>query len=321
MKNKIILIAGDPNSINSEIIFKSFKKLSKSLKNRIYLIGSYDLISQQLRKLNFNLKLEEIDNIKEVNKGSSLKIININIKFKNPFKVERNEASKYVLKSLNLAHKIAVEEKVAGIINCPINKNLLNKKRIGVTEYFAKKCQINDNSEVMLIHNKKLSVAPLTTHIDIKNVSKNINAKNIIKKTKTIEKWFKINLNKKPNIGVLGLNPHNSEMRNGSEEKRIINPVILKLRKAGIKISGPLVSDSIFINNYKKFDVIIGMYHDQVLSPFKALFKFDAINITLGLKYFRASPDHGTAYNIIKKKKANETSLLNCINYIQKFQK
>jgi 4-hydroxy-L-threonine phosphate dehydrogenase PdxA len=321
MKNKIILIAGDPNSINSEIIFKSFKKLSKSLKNRIYLIGSYDLISQQLRKLNFNLKLEEIDNIKEVNKGSSLKIININIKFKNPFKVERNEASKYVLKSLNLAHKIAVEEKVAGIINCPINKNLLNKKRIGVTEYFAKKCQINDNSEVMLIHNKKLSVAPLTTHIDIKNVSKNINAKNIIKKTKTIEKWFKINLNKKPNIGVLGLNPHNSEMRNGSEEKRIINPVILKLRKAGIKISGPLVSDSIFINNYKKFDVIMGMYHDQVLSPFKALFKFDAINITLGLKYFRASPDHGTAYNIIKKKKANETSLLNCINYIHKFQK
>ena len=321
MKNKIILIAGDPNSINSEIIFKSFKKLSKSLKNRIYLIGSYDLISQQLRKLNFNLKLEEIDNIKEVNKGSSLKIININIKFKNPFKVERNEASKYVLKSLNLAHKIAVEEKVAGIINCPINKNLLNKKRIGVTEYFAKKCQINDNSEVMLIHNKKLSVAPLTTHIDIKNVSKNINAKNIIKKTKTIEKWFKINLNKKPNIGVLGLNPHNSEMRNSSEEKRIINPVILKLRKAGIKISGPLVSDSIFINNYKKFDVIMGMYHDQVLSPFKALFKFDAINITLGLKYFRASPDHGTAYNIIKKKKANETSLLNCINYIHKFQK
>jgi 4-hydroxy-L-threonine phosphate dehydrogenase PdxA len=321
MKNKIILIAGDPNSINSEIIFKSFKKLSKLLKDRIYLIGSYDLIYQQLRKLNFNLKLQKIDNIKEVHKGNFLKVININLKFMNPFKVHRNEASRYVLKSLNLAHKIAVEDKVAGIINCPINKNLLNKKSIGVTEYLAKKCKINDNSEVMLIHNKKLSVAPLTTHVDIKNVSKNINAKNIIKKTKTIDKWFKINLKKKPNIGVLGLNPHNSEMKKNSEEKKIINPVILKLRKAGLKISGPLVSDSIFINNYKKFDVIMGMYHDQVLAPFKALFKFDAINITLGLKYFRASPDHGTAYNIIKKKKANETSLLNCINYIHKFQK
>ena len=321
MKNKIILIAGDPNSINSEIIFKSFKKLSKLLKDRIYLIGSYDLIYQQLRKLNFNLKLQKIDNIKEVHKGNFLKVININLKFMNPFKVHRNEASRYVLKSLNLAHKIAVEDKVAGIINCPINKNLLNKKSIGVTEYLAKKCKINDNSEVMLIHNKKLSVAPLTTHVDIKNVSKNINAKNIIKKTKTIDKWFKINLKKKPNIGVLGLNPHNSEMKKNSEEKKIINPVILKLRKAGFKISGPLVSDSIFINEYKKFDVIIGMYHDQVLAPFKALFKFDAINITLGLKYFRASPDHGTAYNIIKKKKANETSLLNCINYIHKFQK
>ena len=321
MKNKIILIAGDPNSINSEIIFKSFKKLSKLLKDRIYLIGSYDLISQQLRRLNFNLKLQKINNIKEVNKGNFLKVINIDIKFKNPFKIKRNEASRYVLKSLNFAHKIALEDKVAGIINCPINKNLLNKKRIGVTEYLAKKCKIKDNSEVMLIHNKKLSVVPLTTHIDIKNVSKNINAKNLIKKTKTIDKWFKINLNKRPNIGVLGLNPHNSEMKKSSEEKKIIYPAILKLRKAGFKISGPLVSDSIFINNYKKFDVIIGMYHDQVLGPFKAMFKFDAINITLGLKYFRASPDHGTAYNIIKMKKANETSLLNCINYIHKFRK
>ena len=321
MKNKIVLIAGDPNSINSEIIYKSFKKLGKSQKNDIYLIANYDLIFQQFKKLKYNLKLRKVINIKESCNGNFLKIIDIKLKFKNPFKVKENEASEYILKSLNLAHKIAIKGEAAGVINCPINKNLLKMKKIGVTEYLAKKCKIYDSSEVMLIHNKKISVTPITTHIDIKNVSKSIKIKNIINKSKTIEKWFKKNFNTKPKIGILGLNPHNSEMVKKSEEKTIIIPAILKLKRKGLNVKGPLVSDSIFINDFKKFDVIIGMYHDQVLSPFKALFKFNAINITLGLKYFRASPDHGTAYNIIKKNKADESSLLNCINFIRKLKK
>ena len=321
MKNKIILIAGDPNSINSEIIYKSFKKLKKSQKNKIYLIGNYDLISQQFKKLKYNFKLRKVINIKESCDGNFLKVIDINLKFKNPFKVKKNEASKYILKSLNLAHNIAIKGEAAGVINCPINKDLLKMKKIGVTEYLAKKCKINNSSEVMLIHNKKISVTPITTHIDIKNVSKSIKIKNIINKSNTIEKWFKKNFNIKPKIGILGLNPHNSEMEKKSEEKTIIIPAILKLKRKGFNVKGPLVSDSIFINDFKKFDVIIGMYHDQVLSPFKALFKFDAMNITLGLKYFRASPDHGTAYDIIKKNKADESSLLNCINFIHKLNR
>ena len=191
MKNKIILIAGDPNSINSEIIYKSFKKLKKSQKNKIYLIGNYDLISQQFKKLKYNFKLRKVINIKESCDGNFLKVIDINLKFKNPFKVKKSEASKYILKSLNLAHNIAIKGEAAGVINCPINKDLLKMKKIGVTEYLAKKCKINNSSEVMLIHNKKISVTPITTHIDIKNVSKSIKIKNIINKSNTIEKWFK----------------------------------------------------------------------------------------------------------------------------------
>ena len=82
-----------------------------------------------------------------------------------------------------------------------------------------------------------------------------------------------------------------------------------------MNIKGPLVSDTIFMNDYKNFDVIVGMYHDQVLSPFKTLFKFDAINITLGLDYIRVSPDHGTARNLVGKNKANPSSLLKCIDF------
>ena len=88
-----------------------------------------------------------------------------------------------------------------------------------------------------------------------------------------------------------------------------------------MKIYGPFVADTIFIKNYLNYDVIVGMYHDQVLGPFKALFKFEAINVTLGLKYLRASPDHGVALDLIKKLKANPTSLLECIYFFNKFKK
>ncbi len=197
MNNKIIIIAGDPNSINSELIFKSFTKLNKSLKEKIYLIGSYDLLMMQFKKLKYKLKLKKVKNILEKDKDASLKVINLNLKFKNPFKVNINEASKYVAQSLNLAHKIAIKNKISGIINCPINKNLLYKKKTGVTEYLARKCKIYDNSEVMLIFNKELSVTPVTTHIDIKNVSKKISANNIVNKSKTINYWFKKKIFKK----------------------------------------------------------------------------------------------------------------------------
>ena len=126
-------------------------------------------------------------------------------------------------------------------------------------------------------------------------------------------------MKRKPKIGVLGLNPHNAELRSDSKELKEIIPSIKKLKKLKIKINGPLVSDTVFIKDYKKYDAIVGMYHDQVLSPFKSIYKFDAINITLGLNYLRVSPDHGVATDLIKKNKANPSSLIECFNFMNKF--
>ena len=119
---------------------------------------------------------------------------------------------------------------------------------------------------------------------------------------------------------MLGLNPHNAELRTNTEERKIILPSINKLKKRGLKIKGPLVADTLFINDYKNYNVIVGMYHDQVLAPFKTLYKFDAINITLGLNYHRVSPDHGVALNILKKKIASHLSLLRCIEFLLKIK-
>ena len=173
----------------------------------------------------------------------------------------------------------------------------------------------------MLIYNKKLSVSPLTTHIPLGQVSKKINKLNIIKKVKIINNFYKRIFYKNPNIAVLGLNRHNFSPTKQSEEREIISPAIKTIKKSKIKIIGPISPDTSFMLFKKyKLDVILGMYHDQVLSPFKALFKYNAINITLGLPYIRISPDHGVAENIIGKNIASPRSLIESIkffNYIK----
>ena len=319
MNRKIVLVGGDPNSINSEIIYKCWKKLPNKIKKRIILISNYKLLKDQFKKLNYNIKLSNEQNLFKLNKSNELKILNIKLDYKDPFKVPLKSAKPFVLKSLDLAHKLALNKQIAGIINCPINKNLLGNKKIGVTEYLANKCLVKKNSEVMIIRNKELMISPITTHLDIRSISNKINKKLIITKINVINSWFKKTFKRQPVIAVLGLNPHNAELRKNSEEKKIIIPAIKNLKKSGVKLDGPLSSDTIFINNYKNYDLIIGMYHDQILGPFKALYKFDAINLTLGLKYIRVSPDHGVAVDRIKKKTSSAVSLIKCFDYIDKF--
>ena len=177
MKNKIIIISGDPNSINSEIILKSWKYLSDKIKKRIYLISNYNLLIRQSKKINLPTKINKVKSLNDQINGKSLKVIDLDLKFKNPFKISKKNSSKFVISSLNLAHKLALNKGVAGIINCPINKNLLNRKKIGVTEFLASKCRIKKNTEVMLIKGRKNAVSPLTTHIDISQVTKKIKKK------------------------------------------------------------------------------------------------------------------------------------------------
>jgi len=323
MKNsekKIAVIIGDPNSINSEIIFKSWKKLDSNFKKKIYFIGNIELVKKQFIKLKIFQKIQKVSqNIKTLENNEAFKMINVDLKFKDPFNVKIKDASQYIIKCLNLGHKLALNKSIYGFINCAINKNLLPKKNIGVTEYLASKCGIVKNSEVMLIKSKSHAVVPITTHLDLKDVDKNINTKIIITKIKTLQNFFFKFLKRKPRIGILGLNPHNAELRSDSKEVKVIIPAVKNLKKLKIFISGPLVADTIFMKDYKKYDVIVGMYHDQVLPSFKSIFKFEAINVTLGLKYIRVSPDHGVASNLIKKNKANAASLINCFKFIEKF--
>ena len=301
---KIILVAGEPNSINTEIIYKSWKKININLKKKIYLIANCKLFADQFKSLNYKIKFKKVKNINQYSNQSFLKILDVDIKYKNLSGLTQKKVDKFIIQSLNLAHKLGLKKNVKGIINCPINKSHLENRFFGATEFFASKCLVKDNSEAMLIRSNKFAVAPITTHIDVKNISRRLNSKLILKKIKTINVNFKKLFKKKPKIAVLGLNPHNAEFKTGSEEKKIILPSIKKLKKININLHGPFAADSLFMNDFKRYDVVVGMYHDQIITPFKTLYNFNAINVTLGLKYLRASPDHGTASDLVGKKKS-----------------
>ena len=171
-------------------------------------------------------------------------------------------------------------------------------------------------NEVMLIYNKKLSVAPITTHIPLKNVTKQISIDKIVKKVETINNFYIQKMAKKPRFAITGLNPHCETINKFSEEDKIIKPAIKILKRNKINVEGPLSADTLFMKkNIKKYDVFIGMYHDQVLSPFKALYKHDAINITLGLPCVRISPDHGVGETILGRNLADPKSFILSTNF------
>ena len=324
MNKPIAIIAGEPNSISSEIIFKCWKLKKKYIHKPLFIIGSVQLLNLQMKQLKYKIKIKKINKhfkIRDLNEVE-LPVYDIDYTQKKPFEKISSKSNKYIFKCFEVALKFVKDKKILGFINCPISKEYLFKnKHQGVTEFLSKKLNKKNNNEVMLIYNKKLSVSPITTHIPLNQVSKKINQYKIVEKVKIIDNFYKKFLNKKPNFAILGLNPHNFSISKKSEEKKIINKAIKSLVKLKINAKGPVAPDSSFVIFKKyKFDVIIGMYHDQVLSPFKALYNFFAINITLGLPYIRISPDHGIAEDIVGKKIANPNSLIESIkffNYIK----
>ena len=139
----------------------------------------------------------------------------------------------------------------------------------------------------MLIYNKKLSVCPITTHLPLKMVPKKINKKIIKEKIFLIKNFYQTYRGFSPKIAVLGLNPHCESIDKFNEDEKILKPAIIYFQKLKLNISGPYSADTIFLSkNRNKYDVIVGMYHDQVLTPIKTLFEYDAINITSWFTFF-----------------------------------
>jgi len=321
MNNRpIIIVWGEPNSIFSEIFLKTIKKYKN--KKPIILIGSFKLFKDQIKKLKIKLNYKSFNLIdKNLNNLliNKINFLNVEYKYKKPFEKISSNSNKYIMNCFILAFKIIKQQKIAGLINGPISKKyFLQKKFKGITEFISDHYKLDKYA--MLIFNKSLSVLPVTTHLPIEKVAKNLNKSSIISKSLLVNAFYRDFLFKKPKIAVCGLNPHcENFFKKISEEKKIINPAIKFLKQKKISIEGPFPADTIFLNNLrKKYDVIIGMYHDQVLTPIKSIHAFKAINITLGLPFIRISPDHGPNFKMIGKNSSSPESLLEAIKFLDK---
>ena len=314
----ILIVSGEPNSVFIELFFKVFN--NNKIKSPIILISSKRLINLQMKKLGFKNKIRLINASKLGSYKLDNKTINlIDVKY-NPDKAFEKISSKsniFIKNSFELAFKIIKKYNIVKFINGPISKKyFLKKEFLGITEYISEK--FLTKKTCMLIFNKKLSVCPITTHLPLKIVSKKITKKNIINKVILIDNFYKKNLKFKPRIAILGLNPHCESVDTYNEDEKIIQPSIKYLKKK-YNVSGPYPADTIFLkNNRKNFDVIVGMYHDQVLTPIKTLYEYDAINITLGLPFIRISPDHGPNETMMGKNLSNPLSLLRAIKFLDR---
>ena len=318
-KSPILIINGEPHSIFIELLIKSLKKL-KNLSRPIILICSNNLLKKHSKKFRFKFRLNYINKNYSSLKKKQINLINVQyngFNFSNK-KISSNSNS-YIKKSFDIALALIKKKKIDCVLNGPISKKTFLKGKFrGITEYLAKKT--DTENPVMLIYNKYLSVSPLTTHIPLSKVSKEIKKNKIIYNIRKIDKFYKKILNTKAKIAVTGLNPHCESFEKKSKEKREIIPAIKLLKKEQINVDGPFSADTIFLkNNFNKYNVIFGMYHDQVLSPMKTLFGFKAINITIGLPFIRVSPDHGPNIEMLGKNLSNPSSLIDSLKFLEKY--
>ena len=304
----ILIIPGEKKSIFFEIFFKSLKL--NSFLSPLILICDKKNLNKEIKRYKFKKNIEQIklDRI-YTKKFVKKKIYLIDVKNKN--------SNTYVHNCFKIAFKLIKKGLTQKMINGPINKTkTLNKKYLGMSEYVAK--NFNQSKFAMLIYNKKLSVCPVTTHLPLKLVAKKITQGKIKEKIIIINDFYQKFLGFKPRIAVIGLNPHCESVLKFNEDNKILSPVI-KSFKNKINVKGPFPADTVFLkNNRKKFDDIIGMYHDQVLTPIKTIFEYDAINITIGLPFLRVTPDHGPNEKMIGKNVSNPTSLVRSLEFLDK---
>jgi len=316
----ILIVAGEPNSIFLEIFFKTLKY--KKIKSPIILIASHKLLKLQMKVLKFKKKINLLDknNLNYKLDNKTINLIDENYNTNKAFQKISNNSEKYVENCFKIAVNLIKSGYSNKLINGPVSKkHFLKKKFPGITEYLANKFNIKNIG--MLIYNKSLAVCPVTTHVPIKYVSKKINKKTIVQKINLINKFYKKNLNFEPKIAITGLNPHCESTDAFNEDSKILIPIIKYMKKNHYKVYGPFPADTIFLKkNRKKYDVILGMYHDQVLTPLKTLYEYDAINLTLGLPFIRVSPDHGPNESMLGKNLSNPLSLIQAINFLEKIK-
>ncbi|CAG0955941.1 MAG: 4-hydroxythreonine-4-phosphate dehydrogenase PdxA [Bacteroidetes bacterium] len=316
-KIKIGITSGDINGIGTEIIIKTLNdNLITDLCTPIY-YGSSKVVSFYKKTLDLpDFNFNKIRSADEANPKKN-NLINI---WDEELSIEpgksNNTFGKYAYYSLKTATDDLLQGKIQALVTAPIDKKNIQSNEFnfpGHTEYLAHRAEGN---ALMILSSEEMRVALVTGHIPLSEVSKKITKEAVIEKIKKLNQSLITDFSiRKPRIAVLGLNPHAGDNDLiGKEDKEMILPAIETSKSQGILAFGPFPADGFFGNMlHKKYDAVLAMYHDQGLSPFKLSSFGNGINYTAGLKIIRTSPDHGTAFDIAGKNKANENSFRQAI--------
>ena len=322
LKRVILISAGDPASISTEITIKALESSKVNENIKPIIISDPQLFEDCKKIINSKIKINEIqDKVKFSDfKKNHLNIISIKLSKKIIYGNPHPKYASFIKKSIISCIEIERRSIANAIVTNPISKNIMHQSGFdfqGHTDYLASLSQYKKNPIMMLVINE-LKTIPLTIHVPIKNVPKLI-SKDLIELTINIAKESLISLFNisKPRIIVTGLNPHAGENGDiGNEEKRIIIPAVNEAKKKqDCFLEGPISADAAFSSKKRDdYDLVICMYHDQALIPIKTLDFFNGVNVTLGLDFIRTSPDHGTGFDIAGKNIASPDSLIAAVN-------
>ena len=317
---KVGITHGDINGIGYEVILKTFSDIRIAELFIPVIYGSTKVAAYHRKALELPpVTLNVIQSPKE----AELNKVNIINCIQEELKVELGKSTKVAGDASLISLEMATADLAKGLIDvlvtAPINKDNIQQDDFhfpGHTEYLEQKFGAEGDKSLMILADGDLRVALVTGHLPISEVASQI-TKEKVKQTieifnQSLIKDFNI---QKPRIAVLGLNPHAGENGLlGTEENDIIIPVLEKMQSAGVLCYGPYAADGFFgSGEFKSFDGIIAMYHDQGLAPFKTLAMENGVNFTAGLPIIRTSPAHGTAYGIAGKNEASEVSFRSAI--------
>ena len=313
LKKPVIgITCGDLNGIGFELIIKTLENkevldLCTPVVFSSSKVASYHKNALDKRDFNFFI-CNSIDDIRE----KKLNLLNSwedNVELN--LGIPTDVSGAYALKSIDAAISAAKANKIDAILTAPINKHNISQSLEGFKGHTGYLSEAFNENVLMILSSEELKVATVTGHVPISKVSESLSKENITRSIEllahSLKRDFRI-LN--PSIAVLGLNPHAGEMGTiGVEEEEIIKPAIESANNIQAIVRGPFPADGFFGQGYDtKFDAVLGMYHDQVLVPFKALAMGKGTNFTSGLSVVRTSPDHGTAMHLAGKNEASENS-------------
>ena len=310
---KIGITQGDINSISYEVIMKTL------LDPRVYdsctpiLYGSPKVVAYHRKALNIgNFSLNAVRNADEATyrHANLINVLDENVRVE--LGKSTPQAGEASLLSLQAAIKDLKEDKIDALVTGPINKHNIQSEQFhfpGHTEYLQE--EFGAKEVLMIMVSEVVKVAIVTGHVPLSKVVSLITIDNILSKLKILNKSMLVDFAiRRPRIAVLSLNPHaGDEGLLGREEIDIIIPAIEQAKNEGMIVTGPYPADGFFgSDSYQKFDVVLAMYHDQGLAPFKALVFDQGVNFTAGLPIVRTSPAHGTAYELVGRDLASESS-------------